>query len=50
MLRHSAGYGLAGRGVDTRTLRVFMGHRSISNAAVYAAIADKRILSVWQTR
>ena len=31
MLRHSAGYALAGRGVDTRTLQAFMGHSSISN-------------------
>jgi integrase len=39
MLRHSAGYALAGRGVDTRTLQVFMGHRSISNTTVYTAHA-----------
>ena len=50
MLRHSAGYALAGRGVDTRTLQVFMGHRSISNTTVYTAIADKRIRNIWQTR
>jgi site-specific recombinase XerD len=31
MLRHSAGYALAGRGVDTRTLQAFMGHRSTAN-------------------
>ena len=28
MLRHAAGYALAARGVDTRTLQAFMGHRS----------------------
>ena len=50
MLRNSAGYALAGRGVDTRTLQVFMGHRSISNTTVYTAIADKRIRNIWQTR
>jgi type 1 fimbriae regulatory protein FimB/type 1 fimbriae regulatory protein FimE len=50
MLRHSAGYALAGRGVDTRTLQVFMGLRSISNTTVYTAIADKRIRNIWQTR
>jgi type 1 fimbriae regulatory protein FimB/type 1 fimbriae regulatory protein FimE len=28
MLRHSTGYALAGRGVDTRTLQAFMGHKN----------------------
>jgi hypothetical protein len=31
MLRHAAGYALAARGVDTRTLQAFMGHRSIAS-------------------
>jgi site-specific recombinase XerD len=35
MLRHLAGYALAGRGIDTRTLQAFMGHRSIANTVVY---------------
>jgi type 1 fimbriae regulatory protein FimB/type 1 fimbriae regulatory protein FimE len=47
MLRHSAGYALAGRGVDTRTLQAFMGHRSIANTVVYTAVADKRIRNIW---
>jgi type 1 fimbriae regulatory protein FimB/type 1 fimbriae regulatory protein FimE len=48
MLRHSAGYALAGRGVDTRTLQAFMGHRSISNTVVYTAVADKRVRNIWR--
>jgi integrase len=48
MLRHSAGYTLAGRGVDTRTLQAFMGHRSISNTVIYTAVADKRVRNIWQ--
>jgi integrase len=47
MLRHSAGYALAGRGVDTRTLQAFMGHKSIANTVVYTAVADKRIRHIW---
>jgi integrase len=47
MLRHSTGYALAGRGVDTRTLQSFMGHRSIANTVIYTAIADKRIRHIW---
>jgi type 1 fimbriae regulatory protein FimB/type 1 fimbriae regulatory protein FimE len=47
MLRHAAGYALAARGIDTRTLQVFMGHRSIANTVVYTAVADKRIRTIW---
>jgi type 1 fimbriae regulatory protein FimB/type 1 fimbriae regulatory protein FimE len=47
MLRHSAGYALAGRGVDTRTLQAFMGHRSIASTVVYTAVADKRVRNIW---
>jgi site-specific recombinase XerD len=44
---HAAGYALAARGVDTRTLQAFMGHRSIANTVVYTAVADKRIRNIW---
>ena len=47
MLRHAAGYALAARGIDTRTLQAFMGHRSIANTVVYTAVADKRIRNIW---
>ena len=47
MLRHSAAYALAGRGVDTRTLQAFMGHRSIANTVIYTAVADKRLRHIW---
>jgi integrase len=50
MLRHAAGYALAGRGTDTRTLQTFMGHRSISNTVIYTSIADKRIRNIWSKR
>ena len=47
MPRRAAGYVLAARGVDTRTLQAFMGHRSIANTVVYTAVADKRIRNIW---
>jgi site-specific recombinase XerD len=47
MLRHAAGYALAARGIDTRTLQVFMGHRSIANTVIYTSVADKRIRNIW---
>jgi site-specific recombinase XerD len=50
MLRHSTGYALAGRGVDTRTLQAFMGHKNIANTTIYTAVADKRLRTIWQKR
>jgi type 1 fimbriae regulatory protein FimE len=47
MLRHSAGYALAGRGVDTRTIQVLMGHRNIANTVIYTAVADRRVRTIW---
>jgi type 1 fimbriae regulatory protein FimB/type 1 fimbriae regulatory protein FimE len=47
MLRHSAGYALAGRGVDTRTIQALMGHASINSTVVYTAVADKRLRNIW---
>jgi site-specific recombinase XerD len=47
MLRHAAGYARAARGVGTRTLQAFMGHRSIANTVVYTKVAGKRILDIW---
>jgi integrase len=38
------------RGIDTRTLQAFMGHRSIANTVVYTAVADKRIRNIWGKR
>src|SRR6516164_8825966 len=38
MLRHSTGYALAGRGMDTRRLQHYLGHASITNTVRYTAI------------
>jgi integrase len=50
MLRHSTGYALSNRGVSTRDLQVFMGHRNISNTVIYTAVADKRLRTIWRKR
>ena len=31
MLRHACGYALANKGIDTRTLQAYLGHRSINS-------------------
>jgi type 1 fimbriae regulatory protein FimB/type 1 fimbriae regulatory protein FimE len=47
MLRHSAGYALAGRGVETRTIQTLMGHKNIANTVIYTAVADRRVRTIW---
>ena len=37
MLRHSTGYALANKGMDTRRLQHFLGHASITNTVKYTA-------------
>ena len=47
MLRHACGYALANRGVDTRTLQAYLGHRNISNTVRYAELAPGRFKGLW---
>jgi len=42
MLRHSTGYALANRGVDTRTIQGYLGHRSISHTVRYTELSTER--------
>jgi integrase len=46
MLRHACGYALADKGIDTRTLQAYPGHRSINSTTRYAALAPGRFGSV----
>jgi type 1 fimbriae regulatory protein FimB/type 1 fimbriae regulatory protein FimE len=48
MLRHAAGYALANRGVDTRTLQGFLGHRSIQSTVRYTELAPGRFKNIWR--
>ena len=48
MLRHSTGYALAGRGMDTRRLRHFLGHASITNTVRYTAMSPEPFKDVWR--
>ena len=43
MLRHACGYALANKGIDTRTLQAYLGHRSINSTTRYAALAPGRL-------
>ena len=46
MLRHSTGYALAARGMDTRRLQHFLGHASITNTV--AAMSPEPFKDIWR--
>jgi site-specific recombinase XerD len=48
MLRHSTGYALAGKGMDTRRLQHYLGHASITNTARYAAMSPEPFKDLWR--
>ena len=48
MLRHSTGYALANRGMDTRRLQHFLGHASITNAVRYSAMSPEPFRDIWR--
>ena len=47
MLRHACGYGLANKGIDTRTPQAYLGHRLINSTTRYAALAPGRFKNIW---
>jgi integrase len=47
MLRHACGYALANKGLDTRTLQAYLGHRSINSTTRYASLAPGRFKNIW---
>ena len=48
MLRHSTGYALAARGMDTRRLQHFLGHASITNTVRYTAMSPGPFKDIWR--
>jgi site-specific recombinase XerD len=48
MLRHSTGYALAARGMDTRRLRHFLGHAAITNTVRYTAMSPEPFKDIWR--
>ncbi len=47
MLRHATGYHLANRGVDTRTIQAYLGHRNIMRTVRYTQLAADRFRTIW---
>jgi type 1 fimbriae regulatory protein FimB/type 1 fimbriae regulatory protein FimE len=42
MLRHSCGYFLANKGVDTRSIQAYLGHADIKSTVIYTEISPAR--------
>lgn len=47
MLRHSCGYELADRGIDTRLIQDYLGHRNIRHTVRYTASNAARFSRIW---
>ena len=48
MLRHSAGYKLAGDGHDTRSIQDYLGHRDIRHTVRYTELSPKPFRDFWR--
>lgn len=48
MLRHSTGFYLANKGIDTRAIQAYMGHARIENTVIYTALDAGRFKDFWQ--
>jgi integrase len=47
-LRHACGYALAGKGVDTRALSHYLGHRSLQSSERYTMQSAARFKDFWR--
>ena len=48
MLRHSCGYALANKGMDTRRLQHYLGHASTTNTVRYSAMSPEPFRDLWR--
>ena len=47
MLRHACGFYLANKGVDTRTIQDYLGHRSIQHTVRYTELTPQKFKGLW---
>ncbi|VYU08109.1 tyrosine-type recombinase/integrase [Metakosakonia massiliensis] len=47
MLRHACGFALADRGIDTRLIQDYLGHRNIQHTVIYTASNERRFKEIW---
>lgn len=46
MLRHACGYALADKGIDTRLIQDYWGHKNIQNMVIYTASNVERFRNI----
>lgn len=47
MLRHACGFALANKGMDTRLIQDYLGHRNIQHTVLYTATCSQRFHKAW---
>lgn len=47
MLRHACGFYLANKGIDTRAIQHYLGHRNIQHTVRYTEISAQRFVEFW---
>lgn len=47
MLRHGTGFYLANKGIDTRTIQAYLGHKNIQHTVRYTELAPRRFKELW---
>jgi type 1 fimbriae regulatory protein FimB/type 1 fimbriae regulatory protein FimE len=47
MLRHACGFALANKGVDTRSLQAYLGHKNIQHTVRYTELTPNRFKNFW---
>lgn len=47
MLRHATGFYLANKGIDTRTIQAYLGHKNIQHTVRYTELAPGRFRGLW---
>jgi integrase len=48
MLRHACGFALANKGVDTRAIQSYLGHKSIQHTVRYTELSPGRFKDLWR--
>jgi site-specific recombinase XerD len=48
MLRHAAGFKLAGDGHDTRSIQDYLGHKNIQHTVRYTELSPTRFKDFWR--
>ncbi|WP_226890059.1 tyrosine-type recombinase/integrase [Nostoc sp. MG11] len=46
-MQHNPGYYLANRGIDTRTIQSYLGHKNIQHTVLYTELSSTKFQGLW---